>query len=197
MALSIKVKETGPPFTTTMTCGMNDKSAVWQKLRLRDITGWNPENLTGKVHWYQFHVVSWSISCSCYSCSHSRQHPNRNNMFQKQNIQNTFPAEMHLQNVFFFFFGSQTLPSYTKHTFSLAEWAIPWRLILQTSGTTKDWLTQWRFLAKWDVQNTLTPHLRIYHSSMVCWCLSVYSFIYIYTYHIFLEREMIFIYSIL
>lgn len=89
----------------------------------------------------------------------------------------------------FFFFGSQTLPSYTKHTFSLAEWAIPWRLILQTSGTTKDWLTQWRFLAKWDVQNTLTPHLRIYHSSMVCWCLSVYSFIYIYIHIISFWRE--------
>lgn len=118
MALSIKVKETGPPFTTTMTCGMNDKSAVWQKLRLRDITGWNPENLTGKVHWYQFHVVSWSISCSCYSCSHSRQHPNRNNMFQKQNIQNTFPAEMHLQNVFFFFRESNSAKLHEAHVLS-------------------------------------------------------------------------------
>lgn len=93
----------------------------------------------------------------------------------------------------FFFF--QTLPSYTKHTFSLAEWAIPWRLILQTSRTTKDWLTDSvEILAKWDVQNTLTPHLRIYHSSMVCWCLSVYSFIYIYISFLFGERDDIHIF---
>lgn len=193
MALSIKVKETGPPFTTTMTCGMNDKSAVWQTLRLRVFYGMKSRNLTGKVHWYQFHVVSWSILCSCYSCSHSRQHPNRNNMFQKENIQNTFPAEMHLQNVFFFFFSGVKLCQATRSTRSL--WLNGLFLGVSFSKPQVlqriDWLTQWRFLAKWDVQNTLTPHLRIYHSSMVCWCLSVYS---IYISYLFGERDDIHIF---
>ncbi len=54
MALSIKVKETGPPFTTTMTCGKNWGFKI-------GTMGWNQEIETLKGSLILSHVVSWSI----------------------------------------------------------------------------------------------------------------------------------------